>query len=80
MLTKRQFVQSLSNPYYLHHLCVQKYFDNDAFLEWCKYLKYFSEPQYLPYLSYVPRCLVLVEKPYLCIVNLIGYQGTLVPR
>jgi mediator of RNA polymerase II transcription subunit 31 len=49
----RQFVQSLSNPYYLHHLCIQKYFDDDAFVEWCKYLKYFSEPEYLPYLSYV---------------------------
>lgn len=48
-----QFVQSLSNPYYLHHLCVQKYFEDDAFVEWCKYLNYFAEPQYLPFLSYV---------------------------
>ena len=37
----------------MHHLCVQKYFEDDAFVEWCKYLKYFSEPEYLPYLSYV---------------------------
>ena len=28
-LTPPQFVQSLSNPYYLHHLCVQKYFEDD---------------------------------------------------
>jgi hypothetical protein len=48
-----QFVQSLSNPYYLHHLCVQKYFEDDAFVEWCKYLKYFAQPEYLPFLSYV---------------------------
>ncbi|KAM0709894.1 hypothetical protein Q7P35_003937 [Cladosporium inversicolor] len=47
-----EFVQSLSNPYYLHHLCVQKYFEDDAFVEWCKYLKYFSQPEYLPFLSY----------------------------
>jgi mediator of RNA polymerase II transcription subunit 31 len=46
-------VQSLSNPYYLHHLCVQKYFEDDAFVKWCKYLKYFSTPEYLPFLSYV---------------------------
>jgi hypothetical protein len=59
----RQFVQSLSNPYYLHHLCIQKYFDDDAFVEWCKYLKYFSEPEYLPYLSYVwLSCPVLAGK------------------
>ena len=60
-LTQRQFVQSLSNPYYLHHLCILKYFEDDAFVEWCKYLKYFSESQYLPYLSYVASCPVLVE-------------------
>jgi hypothetical protein len=54
-LTLTQFVQSLSNPYYLHHLCVQKYFEDDAFVEWCKYLKYFSQPEYLPFLSYVWR-------------------------
>ena len=48
-------MQSLSNPYYLHHLCVQKYFEDDAFVEWCKYLKYFSQPEYLPFLSYVSR-------------------------
>lgn len=46
-------MQSLSNPYYLHHLCVQKYFEDDAFVEWCKYLKYFAQPEYLPFLSYV---------------------------
>ena len=62
LLTQHQFVQSLSNPYYLHHLCIQKYFEDDAFLEWCKYLKYFSEPQYLPYLSYVTCRPVLSEK------------------
>jgi hypothetical protein len=32
---------------------VQKYFEDDAFVEWCKYLKYFSTPEYLPFLSYV---------------------------
>lgn len=41
---------------------MQKYFDDDAFLEWCKYLKYFSEPQYLPYLSYVVSYPALAEK------------------
>jgi hypothetical protein len=32
---------------------VQKYFEDDSFVEWCKYLKYFSTPEYLPFLSYV---------------------------
>lgn len=65
-LTQPQFVQSLSNPYYLHHLCVQKYFEDDAFVEWCKYLKYFSQPEYLPFLSYVPShvCPVALSIPF----------------
>lgn len=32
---------------------MQKHFEDDAFVEWCKYLTYFAEPKYLPYLSYV---------------------------
>lgn len=64
-LTPLQFVQSLSNPYYLHHLCVQKYFEDDAFVEWCKYLKYFAQPEYLPFLSYVSCHLCLaVWRPF----------------
>ena len=58
-----QFVQSLSNPYYLHHLCVQKYFEDDAFVEWCKYLKYFSQPEYLPFLSYVKNACGVASFP-----------------
>ena len=67
-LKQPQFVQSLSNPYYLHHLCVQKYFEDDAFVEWCKYLKYFSQPEYLPFLSYVSHylCPVALFLPFLC--------------
>lgn len=41
---------------HLHHLATTKTFDDEAFLAYCQYLQYFSQPEYLPYLSYVRRC------------------------
>jgi mediator of RNA polymerase II transcription subunit 31 len=56
-----QFVQSLSNPYYLHHLATQKFFEDEAFVQYCKYLRYFAEPAYLSYLSYPGPTLRVLE-------------------
>ena len=47
----KQFVQTLANPYYLHHLSTTKHLDDEAFVAYCKYLQYFSEPRYLQFLS-----------------------------
>jgi mediator of RNA polymerase II transcription subunit 31 len=47
-----EFVQSLSNPLYLHYLASQKYFENPEFVAYMEYLQYFSKPEYLKYLQY----------------------------
>ncbi|EMD01130.1 hypothetical protein BAUCODRAFT_100879 [Baudoinia panamericana UAMH 10762] len=47
-----EFVQSLSNPLYLQHLAMLKYFDDAAFVAYLDYLQYWQQPQYLRYLSY----------------------------
>ena len=49
-----QFVQSLSNPLYIHYLAVNKYLDDPAFVAYIKYLEYFRQPEYIKYLLYVP--------------------------
>lgn len=53
-LTHRtQFVQSLSNPYYLQYLAAEKYLDNEEFIAYLEYLQYFKETKYLKYLQCV---------------------------
>lgn len=47
-----EFVQSLANPFYLNHLAAQKLLQQPAFIEYLKYLQYWSKPPYLKYLAY----------------------------
>ena len=47
-----EFVQSLSNPYYLNYLAEKKYLDDPAFVKYLEYLQYWAKPQYAKYLSY----------------------------
>lgn len=47
-----EFVQSLANPHYLNHLASQKLLQQPAFVEYLKYLQYWSKPPYLKYLNY----------------------------
>lgn len=47
-----EFVQALGNPTYLNHLAAQKLFQQPAFVEYLKYLQYWSKPPYLKYLAY----------------------------
>ncbi|KAL9094627.1 MAG: hypothetical protein Q9165_003187 [Trypethelium subeluteriae] len=47
-----EFVQALSNPWYLNYLASQKYLDDPAFVAYLEYLQYFTKPQYLKYLSF----------------------------
>lgn len=47
-----EFVQSLANPNYLNHLAAQKLLQQPAFVQYLKYLQYWSKPPYLKYLTY----------------------------
>lgn len=47
-----EFVQSLANPNYLNHLAAQKLLQQPAFVQYLKYLQYWSQPPYLKYLTY----------------------------
>ena len=47
-----EFLSALSNPYYLHQLSQQGYFDDPAFLHYLAYLAYFRTPHYAKYLTY----------------------------
>ncbi|KAG0227634.1 hypothetical protein BGW42_002807 [Actinomortierella wolfii] len=51
-----EFVQCLANPWYLHNLAQQRYFDDPAFLNYIDYLQYFRKPEYAKFIIY-PHCL-----------------------
>jgi len=47
-----EFVQALSNPFYLNHLAVHKYYEQPGFVEYLRYLQYWAQPPYLKFLQY----------------------------
>ncbi|KAG0053164.1 hypothetical protein BGZ83_001574 [Gryganskiella cystojenkinii] len=51
-----EFVQCLANPWYLHNLAQQQYFNQDAFVRYLDYLQYFRKPEYAKFIIY-PHCL-----------------------
>ena len=55
-----EFVQSLANPDYLHHLAQNLYFDDERFREYLVYLQYWRD---LPYCLHIvfPHCLRMLE-------------------
>jgi mediator of RNA polymerase II transcription subunit 31 len=55
-----EFVQSLSNPNYLQFLAQQQYFEDEDFLLFIEYLKYWKEPEYCKYIVY-PYCLEILD-------------------
>merc|ERR1712127_274399 len=55
-----EFVQSLANPNYLNFLAQRGYFRNQTFLNYLKYLMYWTKPEYVKYIMY-PQCLSLLE-------------------
>jgi mediator of RNA polymerase II transcription subunit 31 len=55
-----EFVQSLASPAYLHYLATQGYFQDPDFLNFLKYLKYWTRPEYAKYITY-PHCLYFLE-------------------
>ncbi|KAJ3090461.1 hypothetical protein HK102_003678 [Quaeritorhiza haematococci] len=55
-----EFVQCLANPQYLQFLAQQQYFNDEAFVNYLKYLKYWQRPEYAKFIIY-PYCLELLE-------------------
>ena len=55
-----EFLSALSNPYYLHQLSQQGYFEDEAFLHYLEYLDYFRAPRYVKYLTY-PQSLYFLD-------------------
>ncbi|KXJ94006.1 SOH1-domain-containing protein [Microdochium bolleyi] len=47
-----EFVQSLANPFYLNDLASQKLLSDPAFVAYLEYLRYWTRPPYLKYLTY----------------------------
>ncbi|CAG8502729.1 17576_t:CDS:2 [Dentiscutata erythropus] len=41
-----EFVQCLANPWYLNNLAQRGFFQDPAFLNYLKYLKYWQRPEY----------------------------------
>ena len=55
-----EFVQCLSNPYYLKYLSNMGYFDDDNFINYLQYLLYFRKAEYMKYITY-ERCILFLE-------------------
>ncbi|KAF9625640.1 hypothetical protein IFM89_025125 [Coptis chinensis] len=59
-LLELEFVQCLANPTYIHYLAQNRYFEDEAFIGYLKYLQYWQRPEYLKFIMY-PHCLYFLE-------------------
>ncbi|PKA58890.1 Mediator of RNA polymerase II transcription subunit 31 [Apostasia shenzhenica] len=59
-LLELEFVQCLANPTYIHYLAQNRYFEDDAFIGYLKYLQYWQRPEYIKFIMY-PHCLFFLE-------------------
>lgn len=59
-LIELEFVQNLANLRYLHFLAQGRYFEDTAFLNFLRYLRYWKRPQYLVNILY-PQCLAFLD-------------------
>ena len=55
-----EFVQNLANIGYLQYLAVNKYFAQETFMNYLKYLRYWKEPEYSRMLVF-PQCLAFLD-------------------
>ncbi|XP_057971481.1 mediator of RNA polymerase II transcription subunit 31 [Malania oleifera] len=55
-LLELEFVQCLANPTYIHYLAQNRYFEDEAFIGYLKYLQYWQRPEYIKFIMY-PHCL-----------------------
>ncbi|KAL8051061.1 hypothetical protein ABFX02_06G121000 [Erythranthe guttata] len=59
-LLELEFIQCLANPTYIHYLAQNRYFEDEAFIGYLKYLQYWQRPEYLKFIMY-PHCLYFLE-------------------
>lgn len=59
-LLELEFIQCLSNPTYIHYLAQNRYFEDEAFIGYLKYLQYWQRPEYIKFIMY-PHCLFFLE-------------------
>ena len=55
-----EFVQNLANVGYLQFLAQEKYFENEAFIRFLKYLRYWKRPEYMIHLRF-PQCIAFLD-------------------
>ncbi|KAJ6672122.1 MEDIATOR OF RNA polymerase II TRANSCRIPTION SUBUNIT 31 [Salix viminalis] len=62
-LLELEFVQCLANPTYIHYLAQNRYFDDEAFIGYLKYLQYWQRPDELTKNDFFryPHCLYFLE-------------------
>lgn len=58
--TELEFVQCLANPFYLHHLALNREFDKPEVVAYIEYLQYWKQKDYAKYLIY-PHALYFLE-------------------
>ncbi|KAJ4910783.1 Mediator of RNA polymerase II transcription subunit 31 [Raphanus sativus] len=46
-LLELEFVQCLANPTYIHYVAQNRYFEDEAFIGYLKYLQYWQQPKYI---------------------------------
>ncbi|KAK9741917.1 hypothetical protein RND81_03G137400 [Saponaria officinalis] len=59
-LLELEFIQCLANPTYIHYLAQNRYFEDEAFIGYLKYLQYWQRPEYTKFIMY-PHCLYFLE-------------------
>lgn len=55
-----EFVQCLASPDYLNWLAQNKYLEDEAFIRFLEYLKYWKDPAYATFVVY-PHCLYFLD-------------------
>ncbi|XP_048326534.1 mediator of RNA polymerase II transcription subunit 31 isoform X2 [Ziziphus jujuba] len=66
-LLELEFVQCLANPTYIHYLAQNRYFEDEAFIGYLKYLQYWQRPEYIKFIIIFynniryPHCLFFLE-------------------
>lgn len=59
-LLELEFIQCLANPTYINYLAQNRYFEDEAFIGYLKYLQYWRQPEYTKFIMY-PHCLFFLE-------------------
>ncbi|CAM8949335.1 unnamed protein product [Rhodiola kirilowii] len=59
-LLELEFVQCLANPTYIHYLAQNRFFEDEAFIGYLKYLQYWHRPEYVKFIMY-PHCLFFLD-------------------